>query len=303
LLAQPWGDRLAYELEGNERWKWRADFAESDRRSLAMLRMKTATEAINATSLYAVVKALKGRGFPIRCAIVDDATPRRFIWDASARRFRPSANSPSAGPELLLLAPSKSLVRKHWDKLPPGTYSKLAMTEWLPFRGLTESNQLSYVVKLSFAGQGLLVAGDAGFIDFRPERTRNFYPAMLAALSDLHVVQVAHHAGANGYFYDGLLAAPFANQGDRTYLLLSHGIKDVHRPSDLFSRFIELLERPGREIELLFTSRPLEPKVRDVTHLFSPVVPGPAADCGDIRMTATGGRWTIVQHAIAVPER
>lgn len=284
-----------------DRWHEVPELAEPGARTLAHLRKIAAKEGITATSLRAVVKALKARNLPIRCAIIDDATPRRFVWDKQDERFRPSAQGASDGPELLLLGPSKSLVKKHWDKLPVETYAKAALFSRLPIKGISESNELSYVAKLSFASQNILITGDTGFVDFRPERTRNFYPPMLAALADLHIIQVAHHGGANAYFYDALLAAPFAKQQERTYLLLSHGIDDIHRPSNEFALFMEQLDRPTPWVELLFTSRPQEKFVRDFKRAFAPVVPGPSADRGDVRLSFAKGAWAVDSHAVAPP--
>jgi hypothetical protein len=269
-------------------------------RSIAYIRKSTAKRAITATSLHAVVKALKARDLPIRCAIIDDATPRRFVWDGEARRFRPSAGACSDGPELLLLGPSKSLVKKHWDRLPIGSYARFSLASWLPTKNVTPSNQLSYVAKLTFAGQNILLTGDAGFVDFRPKRSRTFHPAMLAALDDLHVVQVAHHAGANAFFYNALLAAPFAKQETECLLLLSHATDDIHRPSDEFARFMEQLDRPQPWIRLLFTCRPLEKFVRDFKTSFAPVR-GPSLAEDDVRLSFSGGSWSIDRHAVAVP--
>lgn len=140
-----------------------------------------AKKAITAKWLAAVVKALKDRRIAIRCAIIEDGEPRRFIWKASDRRFEPNAQSASDGPVLTLLGPSKSLVTKQWDKLPVGEYLARASFGLATPEPITESNQLSYVAVLEQDTQRLLVCGDAGFVDFKPEgRGKPFYPKLLA---------------------------------------------------------------------------------------------------------------------------
>jgi hypothetical protein len=75
------------------------------------------------------------------------------------------------------------------------------------------------------------------------------------------VIQVAHHGGANAYFYRCLLAA----------------------------------------VQLLFSSRPVEAKVRDVKSLIGSVVGVPAAAVGDVRLNFDRKAWTVSKHAVAAP--
>ena len=86
---------------------------------------------------------------------------------------------------------------------------------------------------MQFAGQGLLITGGAGCVDFRPDRGRKYFPQLLNALLPADVIQVAHHGANNAHFYYVLLASGYgevARMGPR-FLLLSHATMDLHRPS------------------------------------------------------------------------
>ena len=112
-------------------------------------------------------------------------------------------------------------------------------------------------------GQGILVSGDAGFVDFAPPRGE-YYPALLDALLPLHVVQVAHHAGNNAHFYRALLAAGYADQEAESLLLVSHATRDRFRPSDGVRHLPGAGPRgPGWASRILFTSKPSAAKVRN----------------------------------------
>lgn len=265
---------------------------------LELIEKSAAKHAITAKWLDAVVTALKKRQIPIRCAITEDGQPRRFIWNAKDRRFEPNAQSPSDGPVLTLLGPSKSLVAKQWDKLPVGDYfARVAFALGKP-EPITESNQLSYVALFEQNDQRLLVCGDAGFVDFKPAgRGTAFYPKLLANLTPLHVVQVAHHGGYNKFFYFALIEAGYDKQIEPSYLLLSHAEDDATRPNEQFGRFIEMIRTPGRELSVLFTAQPLEPHVRDFKVLAAPVFGG-AAKRGDFRLVYDSGSWRVAKHAI-----
>ncbi|HET9067348.1 MAG TPA: hypothetical protein VFN28_01800 [Amaricoccus sp.] len=268
--------------------------------TLAHIRRAAASDAINAASLARVVAALKARGIPIRCADIDDGAPRSFGWAAAEGRFLPGAGASGAGPSLSLLGPSKGLIKRHWDRLPVGSYRSMAATADLPVRGITPSNELSYVIVFRHEGQGMLVCGDAGCVDFRPDGGRGYHAALLAELGRLNVVQVAHHAGRNAHFYRVLEAAGIVGQEPAADFLLSHAVDDRHRPSDVFARFMEhLAARPGDR--LLFTSRPQEPKVRDYRRRIAAATGAPA-EKGDVRIAFGGGGWEVLKHAVAVAD-
>ncbi len=198
----------------------------------------------------------------------------------------------------MLLAPSIGLVKKHWDRLPIGDYVSFLAYEPLPIRTITPSNQLSYVIRFNYAEQNILVTGDTGFVDFRPGRTQPYYQRLIDTLSPLHVIQVAHHAGANAHFYNGLLASNYKQQKERSYLLLSHAVNDPHRPSDLFGKFIEQIQRDTARV--LFTSQPLEKFVRDFRSIIHQLAGTKASDRGDICLKYGNSKWEVTKHSIEV---
>jgi hypothetical protein len=191
-------------------------------------------------------------------------------------------------------------MKKHWDRLPIGDYQRWMFALALPSRSITPSNQLSYVLRLGFEAQGLLVVGDAGCVDFKPGRPSKFYKALLDALLPLHVIQVAHHGGNNAQFYNVLLSAHYATQPAPSRLLLSHATNDAHRPSDLFERFVAAARKKVDNVQLLFTGRPRDAYVRNYKTLIAPPVGIPKA-AGDIRLTFDGRSWTVEKHAVQVP--
>ncbi|HEY0085118.1 MAG TPA: hypothetical protein VGB65_04325 [Allosphingosinicella sp.] len=272
-------------------------------RSLAWIEQREAKDAINAKSLKKVVDALKRRtpAVDMCCRTVDDGTPRRFAWNAVQRRFVPGAEQRSDGPELLLLGPSKGLVAKHWHRLPVGDYGSLLAFNRIPVKRITPSNALSYVLRLSHEGQNILVAGDAGCVDFKPApRKKAFYPDLIAALDRLAVVQVAHHAGNNAHFYHALLEGGYDRQTDLSYLLISHGVDDPLRPNEAFANFIEQLRSDQQKVSLLFTSRPRPEKVRDFRDLAAPLAGAPAGVAkADVQLVYGAGGWQVTQHHIA----
>ena len=64
---------------------------------------------------------------------------------------------------------------------------------------------------------------------------------------------------------------------------------------------MEQLDRRLPWVELLFTSRPQEKFVRDFKRAFAPVIPGPASDRGDVRLTFANNGWKVDSHAVAAP--
>jgi hypothetical protein len=176
---------------------------------LLNFRRSTAKDAITAASLRKVVAALRSRKIPIVCRVIDNGLPRRFVWQRGVQRFVEGSQLLGA-PDFNLLGPSRGLVKKHWDRLPIGDYARMTFHLLLPSKSIKPSNQLSYVLRLSFEGQGMLVSGDAGCVDFAPRRGPKFHKTLLDALLPLHVIQVAHHGGNNAQFYNVLLSAQYA---------------------------------------------------------------------------------------------
>lgn len=280
-------------------WASRSGLAFTHGLSLAHIRRRAAEDAINALALDAVVTAARVRDVTIRCAIIPDGTPRRFVWSKADKRFEPNENGRSDGPILTLLGPSQALVKKHWDKLPLGDYLvKVAFTS-VPLKGISASNELSYVCVLESEEQRVLVSGDAGFVDFKPKRNAPFFPKLIDALKSLHVVQVAHHGGRNHSFYNGLLDAREKGGVGETYLLLSHAVKDAKRPSDVFGLYIAQVRTAENTPKLLFTSEPKLTNVKDFTALIAPVA-GTKAEKGDIRLKFADGGWQVLAHSVSV---
>lgn len=283
----------------------------SDHLALENIRKSAANEAINATNLADVVKAIKRRhdagGSHIRVVseAIPQGAPRYFRWNGT--QFQEA--NPSAKGELgfHLMGPSQELIAELHDKLPIGTYMLAYRTEGLMSGTVTPSNRLSYVMRFHLQEQAILVTGDAGFSDFAPARSKNYYPELLALLKPLHVVQVAHHGGMNHRFYEALKVGGLPSQTDWSFLMLSHATNDATRPRAEFSRFVALFRNDGRnDVSVLFTSKPTADKVNTILGLIHPVVGQPPADCGDVRLSFPHGhdaeraatQWRVQQHCV-----
>jgi hypothetical protein len=310
-LPGPMRDAQSAEFEGSaggreevfkRRWKQDPGTAEVDAVSFAYIRRAAASDAINAIFLHEVVQALRRRNIPIRCEVIRDGVPRRFIWRSAEKRFVGSRSMHAEGPELTLLGPSEGLVRRHWNILPLGSYLQRLTLLMIPIRNITPSNQLSYVARFGMADGAILVAGDAGFVDWKAKRGQ-YHPALLGALLPLQVIQVAHHGGYNAHFYRALLQAGYATQEGRSLLLLSHAEQDRSRPSAEFGMFVEEVRKDGDDVQILFTSEPAARKVRDYLDMIHPPVPlhgGRGAARGDVRIEFDSGQWTVRRHAVMV---
>jgi len=281
-----------------ERWKEARDVAEADAHSLAYIRRAAAKDAINATSLEKVVTALRNRRISMVCRVIQDGEPRRFAWDSKTRRFVPGEQLQRTGPEITLLGPSEGLIKKHWNRLPIGNYMAFLVFSNIPIKSITPSNQLSYVVKFRFDGQGILIVGDAGCVDFKTKRSI-YHNKLINALLPLHIVQVAHHSGNNAHFYRVLLKAGYAAQQTGSLLLLSHATNDRYRPSKEFGMFIEKVRKDEDTARLLFTSHPNPLKVMDYLPIIHPVV-GTTANVGDVRIEYDAQGWHVKSHAVRV---
>lgn len=266
--------------------------------SLVSVRKGLAKDAINAKALHDVVQALDARSIPIRTEIIEDGVPRTYRWSATDDRFV-LAKAPVDGLRFTLLGPSKSLVKKHRDRLPVVEASKIALLFRGEIRSITPSNQLSYIGCFGFLEQGILVSGDAGCVDFKSGRD-SYHQPLLDAMTPLHVIQVAHHGGNNAHFYRALDAAKYPEQDAQSYLLLSHAFHDKTRPSDVFHDFLLMTLGKGDDVKLLFTSEPTRDKVVDYLNAIQPTV-GTAGLTGDIRLEFASGTWNVTKHAVAVP--
>ena len=225
---------------------------------------------------------------------------QRFNWDSRSRRFSTDAQPQDSNPSIALLGPSNGLVEDHAKRLPVGHYAAVARLATIPIKGITASNELSYVVRVDFRGQRLLICGDTGMVDFRRGRTQ-WHRKLVNELRDLDLVQVAHHAGRNAYFYRALLEGGGAGRSRRDeFYLLSHATHDRTRPSPEFATFIA--ERPAarRRARLLFTSTPDAGKVQAYGSLVEPVVGAPRAQA-DVRLSWSrdAEAWTVDRHGVA----
>lgn len=266
--------------------------------SLINVRKGVAKDAINAKALHDVVQALDARSIPIRTEVIDDGVPRAYRWSTADERFV-LAKSPVNGLSFTLLGPSKSLVKKHRDRLPVLEASKVALLFRGEIRSITPSNQLSYIGCFRFLGQVVLVSGDAGCVDFKAS-SKSYHQSLLDSMMPLHVIQVAHHGGNNAHFYRVLAAAKYPEQDERSYLLLSHADHDKTRPSDVFHDFLMATLGKGDDVKLLFTSEPTRDKVLDYLSAIHPKV-GSAGRTGDIRLEFAAGAWKVIKHAVEVP--
>ena len=282
-----------------ERWTSDRSLIKDDARSLAFLRKGAAQHAINIHSLAAVVRALRARNIPMDCHTIRDGIPRRFVWSSSEARVTPGEQLATDGPEFMLLGPSNGLVRKHWDRLPIGHYMALATFDRVPVMSISPSNQLSYVIRIAFADQAILLTGDAGCVDFKPGSRGRFHKRLLDALLPLHVIQVAHHAGQNAEFYNVLGEAGYGAQRNPSWLLFSHATDDPKRPSEIFASFLGQVQSATGRINLLFTSRPQRNKVRSFTSLICPPTDTPR-EVGDVRLYYDSSGWHVEKHLIQV---
>jgi len=178
-------------------------------------------------------------------------------------------------------------------------YAAVAFYSLVVLKSITPSNQLSYVMRFSAEDQGILVSGDAGCVDFKPKGRKPYYSDLLKALSPLHVVQVAHHAGNNAHFYRVLKAAQYPTAEPQSFLLLSHATHDRHRPSGEFREFVEHLRQDPEKVSVLFTTQPRPEKISDFASLVHACV-GSFAEKGDVRLEFQSGAWEVKKHAIVV---
>lgn len=285
-----------------QRWHASVGAATRDRKHLATLRRSIAKDAINATSLAEVVAALRSTRpkVPILYHIIPEGEPRRFVWRASQRRFVAGKNIRAEGPDISLMGPSDRLVRQHKNRLPVGDHILALAFRTIDLKSISASNQLSYILRFSYEGQGILVSGDAGCVDFNLKPgSRKYHPKLLQAMLPLHVIQVAHHGGNNAHFYRVLQKAGYASQSAPSLLLLSHATDDNHRPSKEFEIFVENVRAEGNDISVLFTCRPQRKKVREFLDVIHPPIGSEAGKSeGDVRVTFDGTKWSVKAHAV-----
>ncbi len=269
---------------------------------LARIQSSAHKGAIVAKWLRQLVRKLRSTNVSIRAIDIAAGTPEYYEWDPDKRKFLPcnsSTYSVSTEPKFVLLGPSRSLIAHHAKKLPIGVY--FALIGAIPLEPVTASNQLSYVMLFESSGQKVLITGDAGCVDFWDKKTKSYYPALLSAMTDLHVVQVAHHAGNNHRFYHVLQKIGYGSaSAPHSFLLLSHATKDTYRPSLAFGSFINTLSSANSTFELLTTSEPESAKVATFRTLYHSATHLPSASVGDIQLAYQNGAWVVNQHLVQV---
>lgn len=268
--------------------------------TLAKLRKAVAMNAITASHLAEIIEALKARKtlVQVRCRVIPDGRPVKLRWSEKNRKFLPGtrAKTMTGLPELTLLGPSESLVKKHRDKLP--VMERPALMHFIPIRSITPSNQISSIFRIEHLGQGILISGDAGCVDYQQTPQGPYFPALLKEFSPVHVLQVAHHGGNNAHFYRVLLESPYRTQSGTSYLILSHATNDLTRPSEAFETFIGELPA-SHDPQILFTSRPRPDRVQGFESQVFKVVGNPG-DVGDVSIAFDGSDWKVQAHAIKV---
>lgn len=266
--------------------------------AVASIRNAVCTDAINAGALIRLVEALRARPEIRRRQIwCEDGQPIEFGFDGASGRFdRRSVRGP--GPRLTLLGPTERLVAERRDLLPVGA---LAMTQLHPYerlQNLTDSNQLSYVVRFDHEEQGVLITGDTGFDGFAvgSDSVRLYHPQMVYHLRDLSVIQVPHHGGICRHFYRVLDDAGFPHTSKPVYLLLSHEQGSAHRPGDQFMNYAASLGT-GHPARLLFTAMPRTDKANELRNLAEPATIAPGALLGDAVLEFES-TWRVVLHSV-----
>ncbi|MDH1660018.1 hypothetical protein N5E02_01125 [Stenotrophomonas sp. GD03777] len=271
-------------------------------RSLAGIEKSLSDQAITAIHLARVVEALQRKRVFIEFKSIADGKPDTYCWCPRWNRFLLGVPEIPSLPKLVLLGPSKSLIKKHWKRLPTIHYVAFALMQHVPVKSITPSNALSYSMVFNHGGQGVLISGDTGFVDFvKPESTRSnllFYPELINELKTyLPIVQVAHHGGNNKYFYHALLEAGLKFQKGPCFLLLSHEEDSEHRPSLAFESFLSRVH--PCDVKLLFTSRPRKIATYNYEHLYESVVGSPSNNTrGDVQIIYKGGVWMTTKHAV-----
>lgn len=200
---------------------------------------------------------------------------------------------------MTLLGPSRQLVERHRDKLSVSSALLFAFERFERVKTVTASNQLSYVMRFDAEGQGILVCGDAAFVDFKVRRGSPavYHRKLVDQLRQLAIVQVPHHGGINGHFYRVLHASCFHGQKSQTFFLLSHEAQRRHRPSGGFADYVQRLG-PGHPLRLLFTNKPMTSRVVDYSPSAHAAVPDDAEGGGDVRLAYQAGEWRVLDHRV-----
>ena len=125
--------------------------------SLRHLVKTTSRKAINGAALHRLTAALAKAKIVPQYLTIDRGIPKDFRWDAGRQQFEPASGPGVAKTQIALIGPSDWLVSKFRDRLPARTAAHMALTSKIPVKGITPSNDLSYVLTISHAGQTILI--------------------------------------------------------------------------------------------------------------------------------------------------
>lgn len=247
---------------------------------LALYQRANCLLEIRKNHLTKLVNALKAKRIPYRTHIIEIDDPKTFIWNGTKFTLKSSGASVSQ-PSITLLAPSICTVNKYKNIL--------------PVLALSESNQLSYISVIKYLSQKILLTGDSGFDHFVDKGS--YRQKLISELKNIHVVEVAHHGGDNGRFYDVLNQAGFSNGSQEKFLLLSHKLQDPVRPNTNFKNFVLAFNQIARNTtKILFTNKPLPQNVVCYSQLISPSV-NSNANRDDVCLEFLNNKWNITKHA------
>lgn len=265
--------------------------------SIARIRKANAKDAINALALDDLVQATAGTGIKVIFEHVAKGQPVEFHWDSTDRRFRRGGPLVPNGTRLVLLGPSDLLIKRHAAKLPVQESIGLALVTRERLRGISPSNQLSYVIKVEHDEQAVLICGDSGFNDFMAKKVVE--PAIAAELKHISVLQIAHHGG-NAYRFYQVLESLWTKRSNPPIMLLSHGENDTFRPIPEFGKLVEIVSFTNSPPFIAFTSQPDAANVKAYKHQVFMATPGAPAATGVVRLEFTAGQWKCVKHAVQV---
>lgn len=267
------------------------------RAELAHMRIANAKDGINASALKKLIDALPDPcGILVECHRCSDRVPRTFAW--TGRLFAPGGSGEVIA---TVLSPTDRLIADRRDQIPSGVVAFRAK-RWDRLEGLSDSNQLSYVVRFDAAGQGILVTGDSGFDGFAVGRDdgRTYEPGLTDQLKGLAVVQAPHHGGISRHFYRAMDSAGFAAETQKTYLLLSHEADSPHRPSMALADYMSRLPSQ-RLLKLLFTNAAKPERVTGYGGRFASDVDLDGGQDGDVRLHFDGNEWIVRRHMVRPP--
>lgn len=266
--------------------------------SIARIRKAKVKDAINALALDDLIQATAGTGISVRFEHIAKGQPIEFHWDIADRRFRRGGPLVGNVTRLVVLGPSDLLIKRHAAKLPVQDSIGFALVVRDRLKGISPSNQLSYVIKIEHDEQSVLICGDSGFNDFMTRKVVE--PAIAAELKHISVLQIAHHGGNAYRFYRVLESVWAARPKSPPIMLLSHGENDSFRPIPEFGKLVEVVSFKNADPFIAFTSKPDPVNVQSFKGQVFDATPSAPAPSGDVRLEFAEGQWRCVKHAIQV---